>query len=995
MQVKPELEIEKQLITQLVTGESQWTYREDLKTEEQLWDNFFTKLAQNNVALLADHPLTEQEKRQIQNQLNFVSYYDAAKWLVGENGIAKVEVQREDASLGTIRLSVIWRDNIAAGKSSYEVVNQVERDKAYPQDQDRRMDVTLLINGLPMIHIELKSPGVGFLKAFYQIEKYDREGKFRGIYSSLQMFVVTNKVDTRYIAAARENKLNKQFLTKWVDKDNRPVTDLTSFAHEVLSIPRAHQMVMQYSVIDDSKKALILLRPYQIHAIEAVQDASRRQESGYIWHTTGSGKTLTSYKVARNLLQIPAIQKTIFVVDRRDLDQQTTSSFLSYAANDVIDIDETDNTHELVKRLGGNDKRVVVTTIQKIATMMRKFEEGKYQRDAGKIKDLRVAFVVDECHRAVTPQMQKEIKAYFRNSLWYGFTGTPIFKENKRKQVGDLAQTTHQQYGELLHEYTVKEAIHDGAVLGFKVDYRNTIISDMLEEEIPDSAYEDKEHMLEVLDAILNKSQQQLNIPKGVGKSYDAILTVKSIPQAQAYYNLLKSIMAGKERVKVSERVKRHLPDFPKFTITYSVSENEEESIGYQDHMKQVMEDYNQEFDTHFTMADLRGFNTDVNNRLARKQDKYLYRKEQLDLVIVVNRLLTGFDAPCLSTLFIDRKPMQPQDLIQAFSRTNRIFDSSKSYGHIITFQKPLAFKEAVDNALKLYSNGGENEVLAPSWEEEKRNFLRSCSDFQNLITDDPEEGLQIEQISTPELRKLAKTYQAFDKYLASIRVYKEYDEEELYSQTGLDGEKLERYLGLYRNVLAELKSRVEDDDDGEPLDIHYELESIQVDEINYAYILTLIQSLIEQGQNQEKNLSAQDKETVDNYIQSLEKTNPNLAQIITELWREVQEHPESYRGQSIANILDQMIEAVIQQHIQVFSKRWYVGEDELRYYVEHYRKGAKKQLGESQLTKSQRYQDYKIEVADALNPLLYKKQIKEACKQLVEEVIEPLRVGR
>ena len=995
MQVKPELEIEKQLITQLVTGESQWTYREDLKTEEQLWDNFFTKLAQNNVALLADHPLTEQEKRQIQNQLNFVSYYDAAKWLVGENGIAKVEVQREDASLGTIRLSVIWRDNIAAGKSSYEVVNQVERDKAYPQDQDRRMDVTLLINGLPMIHIELKSPGVGFLKAFYQIEKYDREGKFRGIYSSLQMFVVTNKVDTRYIAAARENKLNKQFLTKWVDKDNRPVTDLTSFAHEVLSIPRAHQMVMQYSVIDDSKKALILLRPYQIHAIEAVQDASRRQESGYIWHTTGSGKTLTSYKVARNLLQIPAIQKTIFVVDRRDLDQQTTSSFLSYAVNDVIDIDETDNTHELVKRLGSNDKRVVVTTIQKITTMMRKFEEGKYQRDAGKIKDLRVAFVVDECHRAVTPQMQKEIKAYFRNSLWYGFTGTPIFKENKRKQVGDLAQTTHQQYGELLHEYTVKEAIHDGAVLGFKVDYRNTIISDMLEEEIPDSAYEDKEHMLEVLDAILNKSQQQLNIPKGVGKSYDAILTVKSIPQAQAYYNLLKSIMAGKERVKVSERVKRHLPDFPKFTITYSVSENEEESIGYQDHMKQVMEDYNQEFDTHFTMADLRGFNTDVNNRLARKQDKYLYRKEQLDLVIVVNRLLTGFDAPCLSTLFIDRKPMQPQDLIQAFSRTNRIFDSSKSYGHIITFQKPLAFKEAVDNALKLYSNGGENEVLAPSWEEEKRNFLRSCSDFQNLITDDPEEGLQIEQISTPELRKLAKTYQAFDKYLASIRVYKEYDEEELYNQTGLDGEKLERYLGLYRNVLAELKSRVEDDDDGEPLDIHYELESIQVDEINYAYILTLIQSLIEQGQSQEKHLSAQDKEAVDNYIQSLEKTNPNLAQIITELWREVQEHPESYRGQSIANILDQMIEAVIQQHIQVFSKRWYVGEDELRYYVEHYRKGAKKQLGESQLTKSQRYQDYKIEVADALNPLLYKKQIKEACKQLVEEVIEPLRVGR
>ena len=993
--VTPELEIERQLIEQLTSGESQWTYRSDLKNEGQLWDNFFEKLAQNNVALLADHPLTDQEKRQIKNQLNFVNYYEAAKWLAGENGIAKVEVQREDASLGTIRLSVIWRDNIAAGKSSYEVVNQVERDKAYPQDQDRRLDTTLMINGLPLIHIELKSPRVAFLDAFHQIKKYDREGKLRGIYSALQMFVVTNKVDTRYIAAAREDKLNKQFLTSWVDKDNKPMTSLMDFAHEVLSIPRAHQMVMQYSVIDDSKKALILLRPYQIHAIESVQDASRRQESGYIWHTTGSGKTLTSYKVARNLLQIPAIQKTIFVVDRRDLDQQTTSSFLSYAANDVIDIDETDNTHDLVKRLAGNDKRVIVTTIQKITTMMRKFQEGKYQKDSEKIKDLRVAFVVDECHRAVTPQTQKDIKGFFHNSLWYGFTGTPIFKENKRKQLGDLAQTTHQQYGERLHEYTVKEAIHDGAVLGFKVDYRNTIISPIPEKDLLDSVYEDKEHMLEVLDAILNKSYQQLGFPNGVGKTYEAILTVKSIPQAQAYYNLLKSIKAGQERVKVSERVKRVLPDFPKVTVTYSVSENEEESIGYQDHMKQVMEDYNQEFGTHFSLADLRGFNTDVNNRLARKQDKYLYRNEQLDLVIVVDRLLTGFDAPCLSTLFIDRKPMRPQDLIQAFSRTNRIFDDKKHFGHIITFQRPQAFKEAVDNALKLYSNGGENEVLAPSWEEEKRNFLKAWAEFKGQVTDFEEEGVALEQAPTAQLRKVAKAYQVFDKYQASIRVYSEYDKEEIYRETGLSDSQLEAYLGLYQNILAEIKSRDPEVGREDELDIHYELESVQVDEINYAYILMLIQSMIQQEENDEQTLSDKDIATVDSYIESLNRTNPSLAEIIQNLWTQVQEEPERYRGQSITGVLDQMIESVIDSHIVSFAKRWYIGADELRYYIQHYRKGAKKQAGESQLTKSQRYKDYKAEVADALNPLSYKKQIKEAYTQLIEEVIEPLRVGR
>lgn len=327
MKYTGELAIEEQLITQLTTGESQWSYRKDLKSEEALWDKFFKKLEQNNISVLDDHLLTDQEKVQIKNQLNFTNYYEAAKWLTGENGIAKVQVQREDASLGTIRLSVIWRDNVAGGKSSYEVVNQVKRSKRQSFNRDRRLDVTLLINGLPMIHIELKNRRDPFMDAFYQIKKYDQEGLFHGIYSTLQMLVISNVLETRYIAAAKENKINDQFLTKWVDEDNKPVVDLFAFAEQVLSIPRAHQMVMQYSVIDDDNKALILLRPYQVHAIEAVQAASQRRQSGYVWHTTGSGKTLTSYKVARNLLQIPSISKTIFVVDRRDLDQQTTNSF--------------------------------------------------------------------------------------------------------------------------------------------------------------------------------------------------------------------------------------------------------------------------------------------------------------------------------------------------------------------------------------------------------------------------------------------------------------------------------------------------------------------------------------------------------------------------------------------------------------------------------------------------------------------------------------------
>lgn len=275
MKYRSEESFEIQLIEQLTQGDSQWSFRKDLNNEQKLWDNFFEKLEQNNVPELDGHPLTSQEKQQIKNQLNFTSYYSGAQWLVGENGIAKVEVRREDASLGTIRLSVIWRDNIAGGKSSYEVVRQVQRDKKMRLDRDRRFDVTLLINGLPMIQIELKNRQHAFMDAFRQIKKYDREGMFRGIFSSLQMFVVSNITETKYIAAAREDKLNETFLTKWVDENNTPIVDLTSFAREVLSILRAHQMVMQYSVLDNERKALILMRPYQIHAIEAVQEASK------------------------------------------------------------------------------------------------------------------------------------------------------------------------------------------------------------------------------------------------------------------------------------------------------------------------------------------------------------------------------------------------------------------------------------------------------------------------------------------------------------------------------------------------------------------------------------------------------------------------------------------------------------------------------------------------------------------------------------------------
>lgn len=987
---KEELSIEVDLINQLTRGESQWVYRPELNTEEQLWNNFFEKLEANNVRFLNDVPLTNSEKNQIKNQLNFINFYEAAKWIAGENGIAKVQVQRENASLGTIRLEVLWRNNVAGGKSSYEVVNQIMTGGE--DIRHRRGDVTLLINGLPLIQIELKSRSHGFMHAFHQIKKYDQEGQFRGIFSSLQMFVVSNITDTRYIAAAKANKLNERFLTKWVDSENRPQPQLFDFAEAVLSIPRAHEMVMQYSVIDDDKKALILLRPYQVHAIEAIREASRRQQSGYIWHTTGSGKTLTSYKVSRNLLQIPSIEKTIFVIDRTDLDQQTTSSFQSYAENDMIDIDETDNTYELVKHLASDERRVVVTTIQKLNAMIRQFDEGRHQKVFNRIKQLKLAFVVDECHRAVTPERQRYLQNFFTNSLWYGFTGTPIFSENKREQKGDLAQTTEEQYGSCLHEYTVKEAIHDRAVLGFNVEYHTTI-PDWAEEEIDDELYDDERHMLAVLDAILNRSKRKLGFKNGVGKTYEAILTVKSISRAQAYYNLIKQVKNGEKSLNISESIKKILPDFPKVAITYSLTENEVDSYSNQTNMAINLQDYNEMFGTHFNLETIASYNRDLNDRLARKKERFTFRDEQLDLVIVVDRLLTGFDAPCLSTLFMDRQPMKPQHLIQAFSRTNRIFDEEKKYGQIVTFQTPIKFKEKVDEALRLYSNGGESSVLAPEWSEEKAKFLEKVNQLL-LIAPSPEQVPDIDSSTDAELKRFAKAFQEFDKLFSSIQVYAEYNEDDILKEISLSMEDIENFAGQYQNVIEELRRRRREDQEVEDeeflIDIEYELESIRTDEINYQYILSLIQVLIE---NKDNTLRKHEKSLVDKYIEDLEKTNPKLSKIISELWEDVQADIDSYQGQSIAQKLDDMIQLAINKIICQTADYWQIGREELRFVVEHYRIGSDKQSGEKAITDSQNYAAYRLIHGErSLPKLKYKKALKADYMRMITEEILPLR---
>lgn len=993
-----ELKLEKDLINQLVTDKGQWTYEPSIKTHEDLWNNFRHILEANNKSVLADYPLTDSEFRQIQNAMTFSSFYEAGKFLVGENGIAKVSVQREDASLGTVRLVVFKREDVAGGSSVYQVINQFVAPKTMGLDRDARFDVTLLINGLPLIQIELKKRSVSHMDAYNQIKNYIATDKYRGLFSCLQCFVISNGSNTRYIAANTDTKLNKKFLTRWNDRDNHPVDDLFGFARDVLSIPQAHQLISHYSVLDNDGENIILLRPYQIHAIKALKEAASKHESGYVWHTTGSGKTLTSYKASRNLYQIPRIEKTIFIVDRVDLDQQTTSSFLAYAANDTVDIESTDNVKNLKSHLLSDDRSVVVTTVQKLNYMINNRDKWLTDSQVNKLRKLEIAFVIDECHRAISPSQQNILKKFFINSLWYGFTGTPIFAENKKAAVGDLPQTTEEQFGKRLHEYTVKEAIGDGAVLGFQVENMDMIgesVYDIvanvkpdmdvykyeredLEPYIPDKVYENDEYKLAVIDKIINGMARRFALDRGRGKTYGAILTTSSIKDAKDYYRLFRQVIEARSKVKVSDRIKSMVADFPKIAMTYSIVENNESTIENNEAMKEALAYYNEEYGTSFSLETIGSYNRNLNDRLARKKDRYKSRAEQVDIVIVVDRLLTGFDSPSMSLLLIDRAPMTPQGLIQAFSRTNRLYDDRKAYGQIITFRTPKAYEEAIENAFKLYSNGGENYVTAPSYQESKEKFDQTVKELLNYeLVESPEIEYGIEKMV-----KFVSVFQKFDKANAAVMVYSEYEEDEQYYKNAIDKKTLEKYFDQY-NYIKALLPTTDETDINIPLDLYYEPISIHQGTIDYNYLASLMQ---EKAKNRSTYDAKQDSE-IEKTIEELSKINPEKAEIYREIYQEMTKDPDKFVDQNIEELARIKINKIIEEKINKFADHYKVNVDDLVFYTINYKdkKENNKPLGEDELIKNADKDAYNKENGENISLLRYRKLIRTAACDFVE----------
>jgi type I restriction enzyme R subunit len=615
----------------------------------------------------------------------------------------------------------------------------------------------------------------------------------------------------------------------------------------------------------------------------------------------------------------------------------------------------------LIKKLANGDRQVIVTTRQKMQVMIdRRLKEGT--KEYSKIKELNVAFVVDECHRAVTPETKRNIERFFKNSIWFGFTGTPIFDKNKYEQKGDLPQTTEEMYGSCLHSYTIKEAIHDGAVLGFNVE--NLGPKDIKKED-EDTYYQSERHMRNVLDVILNKSKSKFGMQNGKGKTYEAMLTVDSIETAQRYYDLLTKVKNDEDELKINEEVKKILPDFPKTAITFSVSENDDSSYKNQEAMKRYLGYYNKLYGTKYETSGLTAYNGNLNDRLARKEKRYRDREQQLDLVIVVDRLLTGFDAPCLATLFIDRQPMSPHGLIQAFSRTNRLFDQNKEYGQIVTFQSPKEYKEKINEALVLYSRGGLGKAIAEDWDTVLENFKLSLKTLKALVP----EAADIAELSKKQKKTFIKLFRDLDHFFAHLKSFSSYTDEVI-DKLDFSQDEYDDYAAVYKNVLEELKIIPDDEDDNEEEIIDdYELVGYSKFKVDFEYIVELLQGFVDYLDQSENDFDETEFEKkillIKEVVKEFSEDNTKLSDVLLQVLDEIEKNKEKFMGQDISVIINQMRYDAVDKEIERFSSKWFVDYDDVKYEAYNYKDGII--ANENKLKEKADYAAYKASVSNPM----------------------------
>ena len=805
MPVQSEAALENGLIATLQQMSYGYVHIEE---ENNLRANFKTQLEKHNRKRLEEFGLTkftESEFEKILIYLEGGTRFEKAKKL---RDLFPLELESGE------RLWVEFLNRTHWCQNEFQVSNQITVEGR----KKCRYDVTILINGLPLVQIELKRRGVELKQAYNQIQRYHKTS-FHGLFDYIQLFVISNGVNTRYFA----NNPNSgyKFTFNWTDAANIPFNDLEKFATTFFDKCTLGKIIGKYIVLHEGDKCLMVLRPYQFYAVEKILDrVVNSNDNGYIWHTTGAGKTLTSFKAAQLVAELSDIDKVMFVVDRHDLDTQTQAEYEAFEPGAV---DGTDNTDELVKRLHSNSK-IIITTIQKLNAAVTK---QWYSSRIEEIRHSRIVMIFDECHRSHFGDCHKNIVKFFDNTQMFGFTGTPIFVENAVE-----GHTTKEIFGNCLHKYLIKDAIADENVLGFLVEYYHGNAD-------VDNA--DQNRMTEIAKFILNNFNKST-----FDGEFDALFAVQSVPMLIRYYKLFKSLSP---KIRIGA------------VFTYAANSSQDDALtgmntggyvsdstGEADELQAIMDDYNDMFGTSFTTENFRAYYDDVNLRMKKKKADM----KSLDLCLVVGMFLTGFDSKKLNTLYVD-KNMDYHGLLQAFSRTNRVLNEKKRFGKIVCFRD---LKSKVDASIKLFSNSNNLEdIIRPPFNEVKKNYQELTTSFlEQYPTPSSIDLLQSERDKT----QFILAFRDVIKKHAEIQIYDEFEEDA--TDLGMSEQQFmdfrSKYLDIYDAVDGGRKPSGKDstpDEDAEPTetstdsvigDIDFCLELLHSDIINVTYILELIAEL-------------------------------------------------------------------------------------------------------------------------------------------------------
>jgi type I restriction enzyme R subunit len=913
-----ESEFEEALI--LALGKKGWE-NEVIKnpTEEDLINNWANILFENNRGIdrLNDTPLTNGEMQKILEQITSLrTPLKLNGFINGKTVAIKRDNEEDKLHFGKeVSLKIYDRHEIAAGQSRYQIVQQPQFKTKSKILNDRRGDLMLLINGMPLIHIELKKSGIAVSQAYHQIENYSRSGVFTGLFSLVQVFVAMEPKETRYFAnPGPDGKFNKDFYFQWADFNNEPINYWNDIASKLLSIPMAHQLIGFYTVPDDNDGVLKVMRSYQYYAANAISDKvaktdwkSKHTLGGYIWHTTGSGKTMTSFKAAQLIANSQDADKVIFLMDRIELGTQSLKEYRGFS-DENEDVQATENTDVLITKLKSTDPGniLIVTSIQKMSNIK---DEGLNARDIEIINGKRNVFIVDEAHRSTFGDMLIDIKATFSSAIFFGFTGTPILDENQKK-----LNTTSTVFGNELHSYSIAAGIRDKNVLGFdpyKIlthkdrDLRKVIalekakandeaqaLSDPakkiifnkymnevkmagyyepsgdyvrgIEDFIPKSQYERTTHQEKVAEDILENW-----LVLSQNNKFHAIFATSSINESIEYYRLIKELK----------------PELKTTVLFDPTIENVGNAAYKEDGLVEILEDYNKRYEQDYTQATHPKFKKDISSRLAHKAPYLRIEttpEKQIDILIVVDQMLTGFDSKWINTLYLD-KVMKYENIIQAFSRTNRLFGPDKPFGTIRYYRLPHTMEQHINRAIKLYSGDKPVDLFVDRLEQNIKSLNFVFDEISQLFSNAQVENFEKLPDGIPERGRFAKLFKALNTFLEAAKI-QGFNWRQLKYVFDLETEKSIVKLDFNENVYLILAIRYRELFSGDggggaregevPYEIEGHLTEIDTDKIDSTYMDSRFEKYL-------KNLGDSDieKEEIQKTLDELHKSFATLTQ--------------------------------------------------------------------------------------------------------------------